>query len=298
MAHLGKRALLFSIISIFVVLIFLTTAEIETSKSISASKIASARTRVEVLNSIMNDLDDRYYARMLYVSAKHVFMSNRSPGLDLEENDLAEAILYGVINVGETGDLIQNHIDNCRNVINAGQTDTDLDGVGDACSSFCDDSDADGICNGIHGSIIDNCPLIPNSDQRDLDEDGIGDACEGYCDIDNDKDTVCAIQDFDDNKYDPFNAPDEDKDYYRLIDDITGNSHMQGHTLAYFLSELENIFSDIGLEINDFTLEILELDISESRAELTAKFIYKIEDVNQIAAWEGETEQTVRVMTT
>jgi hypothetical protein len=74
------------------------------------------------------------------------------------------------------GDGICGNVDNCPTVANANQTDTDGDGIGDACEP---DSDGDGVIND-----LDNCPLFANADQTDTDGDGIGDACDA--DDDND----------------------------------------------------------------------------------------------------------------
>jgi len=103
-------------------------------------------------------------------------------------------------------DGISNTCDNCPTTSNAAQTDTDGDGLGDACDS---DSDGDGIANGSDNCPLvfnpgqdpsacldsdgdgvldgnDNCPSIANAGQEDFDNDATGDAC----DTDDDNDGV------------------------------------------------------------------------------------------------------------
>jgi outer membrane protein OmpA-like peptidoglycan-associated protein len=72
--------------------------------------------------------------------------------------------------------------DNCPNVPNPGQQDSDGDGQGDACEPFsppppppAPDQDADGVPDS-----TDNCPTVPNPGQEDADGDGTGDACEPF----------------------------------------------------------------------------------------------------------------------
>jgi hypothetical protein len=73
-------------------------------------------------------------------------------------------------NVDTDGDGILDVDDNCPELANADQLDTDEDGSGDLCDT---DDDNDGILD-----VDDNCPLVSNADQSDSDGNGIGDACD------------------------------------------------------------------------------------------------------------------------
>ncbi len=100
-----------------------------------------------------------------------------------------------VIRRDQDDDGVYDRSDNCPQVANPQQVDTDGDGLGDACDACPldasnSDSDGDGVCD-----PSDNCPHVANPAQTDSDGDGVGEACDpcpNDADNDIDQDGVCG----------------------------------------------------------------------------------------------------------
>src|SRR3990170_5842391 len=86
------------------------------------------------------------------------------------------------------GDTIDDAVDNCPDVANEDQADTDGDGIGEACEP---DSDGDGViddfdfCPGFDDAIDSDFDGLPDGCEPDSDGDGViddFDACPGFDD--------------------------------------------------------------------------------------------------------------------
>jgi hypothetical protein len=124
------------------------------------------------------------------------------------------------------GDFVPDEIDNCPNVSNSGQEDSDNDGKGDVCDTMPDDFDNDGT-----NDIADNCPMVANSWQVDEDNDSIGDVCDSCPnDENNDADSDGLCGDID-NCPNNFNQGQEDVDNDTL-GDVCDTNTIYGNILG------------------------------------------------------------------
>ncbi len=85
----------------------------------------------------------------------------------------------------QDGDGVPDEEDNCIDVPNPDQTDTDGDTLGDACDDEDpleppppDDGPGPDSDGDSHPDGLDNCPDTANPDQEDHDADGLGDRCD------------------------------------------------------------------------------------------------------------------------
>jgi hypothetical protein len=111
----------------------------------------------------LSDLDENN-SKDFVVSGNHLVNS--------ENVGAAWIVFTEIIDVDFDDDFIEDRLDTCITISNPSQTDTDGDGLGDACNDG-DDSDGDEYSNS-----LDNCPNVSNPNQKDTDSDGTGDACD------------------------------------------------------------------------------------------------------------------------
>jgi hypothetical protein len=132
--------------------------------------------------------------------------------------------------VDEDEDGVADDVDNCPGFYNPDQVDEDGDGFGLGCDPDDTVFDEDTDEDGVVDSL-DNCPEVANEDQLDTDEDGFGDAC----DEDDDNDGVPDDDDICPVDADDSCVPDEDDD----DDEDEGGCGREGHPVLTAYAEEE-----------------------------------------------------------
>jgi len=84
-------------------------------------------------------------------------------------------------------DLVADFLDNCPDVSNTGQTNSDTDDLGDACDNCptVDNPEQINSDTDSHGDLCDNCPNTHNEEQTNSDTDSHGDLCDNCINDDN-----------------------------------------------------------------------------------------------------------------
>lgn len=68
---LRKRAIFFSIMSMFIIILFVSLSTILSKFRVEETELDITRDRVSVLNSVVSDMEEVYFEKMVYVAAKN-----------------------------------------------------------------------------------------------------------------------------------------------------------------------------------------------------------------------------------
>ena len=168
----------------------------------------------------------------------------------------------------DDNDGVLDGADNCPLTANPDQTDTDGDGIGDVCDP---DDDNDGVLDG-----ADNCPFTPNPDQLDADNDGIGDPCDPDDDNDGMSDAFETAKGFD--PLDPADAlQDADGDGFTNLEEFKARSDPLDPnsvpTPIKAMPWLELLLLDGAVPITDHTLTLTETEIRAPVGTFPGEFV-------------------------
>lgn len=103
----GKRAVFFSIVSVMIVVLFVALSGLITNFKLDETKLEATRTRVTVLNSLVQDMEDTYFEKIVYVASKNSLIG-LSRYYSQDYNRINKQLDSALENVIQKGILIDN----------------------------------------------------------------------------------------------------------------------------------------------------------------------------------------------
>jgi hypothetical protein len=68
------KAVIFSLASLFIVILFVASSSMVTKFKLTESEMEITRTRVKILNSVINDFENSYFEKILFISSKNALV--------------------------------------------------------------------------------------------------------------------------------------------------------------------------------------------------------------------------------
>ncbi len=69
-----KKGIFFSVISVFIIILFVAITELSTNFQLEQFELETTRTRLKLLNSLVRDMEDTYFEKMIYISTKNALI--------------------------------------------------------------------------------------------------------------------------------------------------------------------------------------------------------------------------------
>ena len=74
MRHKTKKAIFFSIVSVLLIVLFVAMTQLVSKFKLEETKIETTRTKIKILNSLVKDMEDNYFEKIVYVASKNALM--------------------------------------------------------------------------------------------------------------------------------------------------------------------------------------------------------------------------------
>jgi hypothetical protein len=106
----AKKAIFFSIVSVLLIVLFVAMTQLVTKFKLEETKIETTRTKIKILNSLVQDMEDNYFEKIVYVVSKNslIGLSNYYHAQDYETID--KSLDVAIADVMQDGTLIDVYL--------------------------------------------------------------------------------------------------------------------------------------------------------------------------------------------